>query len=62
MLSLRQLRYFVAIIDAGSVSRAATVLHIAQPALSQQLAHLESEIGTKLLRRYGFFSGSKTSS
>ncbi len=51
MLSLRQLRYFVAIIDAGSVSRAATVLHIAQPALSQQLAHLESEIGTKLLRR-----------
>lgn len=51
MLDLRQLRYFVAIVDAGSVSRAATVLHIAQPALSQQLAHLESEIGTKLLRR-----------
>jgi len=51
MLDLRQLRYFVAIADAGSVSRAALVLHIAQPALSQQLAHLEREIGTKLLRR-----------
>lgn len=51
MLDLRQLRYFVAIVDAGSVSRAANVLHIAQPALSQQLARLEAEIGTKLLRR-----------
>ena len=51
MIDLRQLRYFVAIADAGSVSRAALVLHIAQPALSQQLAHLEREIGTKLLRR-----------
>src|SRR5712692_7737144 len=51
MLDLRQLRYFVAIVDAGSVSRAALVLHIAQPAMSQQLAHLEREIGTKLLRR-----------
>jgi LysR family nitrogen assimilation transcriptional regulator len=51
MLDLRKLRYFVAIVDAGSVSRAANVLHIAQPALSQQLAHLEGEIGAKLLRR-----------
>jgi LysR family nitrogen assimilation transcriptional regulator len=51
MLDLRQLRYFVAIVDAGSVSRAAQVLHIAQPALSQQLAQLEADTGTKLLRR-----------
>jgi LysR family transcriptional regulator, nitrogen assimilation regulatory protein len=51
MLDLRQLRYFVAIVDAGSVSRAANVLHIAQPALSQQLAHLERDVGARLLRR-----------
>jgi LysR family nitrogen assimilation transcriptional regulator len=51
MLDLRQLRYFVAIVDAGSVSRAAQVLHIAQPALSQQLAQLEEDTGTRLLRR-----------
>lgn len=51
MLDLRQLRYFVAIVDAGSVSRAAQVLHIAQPALSQQLAQLEEATGTRLLQR-----------
>jgi LysR family transcriptional regulator, nitrogen assimilation regulatory protein len=51
MLDLRKLRYFVAIVDSGSVSRAAMILHIAQPALSQQLAQLEHETGMKLLRR-----------
>ncbi len=51
MLDLRQLRYFVAIVDAGSVSRAAQALYIAQPALSQQLSQLEQEIGIRLLRR-----------
>jgi LysR family nitrogen assimilation transcriptional regulator len=51
MLNLRQLRYFVAIVDAGSLSRAALTLHIAQPALSQQIANLEREVGTELLSR-----------
>ncbi len=51
MIDLRQLRYFVAIVDAGSFTRAAAVLHIAQPALSQQVSSLESEVGSKLLNR-----------
>jgi len=51
MLELRQLRYFTAIVDAGSLTRAASALYIAQPALSQQLATLEADLGVKLLNR-----------
>jgi LysR family nitrogen assimilation transcriptional regulator len=50
-MELRQLRYFVAIVDHGSLSRAALVLHVAQPALSQQLRQLEQELGAQLLHR-----------
>lgn len=50
-MHLRQLRYFVSIVDAGSFSRAAAVVHVAQPALSQQIAELEAELGTTLLHR-----------
>ncbi|RZT05812.1 LysR family transcriptional regulator, nitrogen assimilation regulatory protein [Duganella sp. CF402] len=50
-MELRQLRYFVAIVDHGSLSRAALVLHIAQPALTQQLRQLEEELGVQLLHR-----------
>lgn len=50
-MELRQLRYFVAIVDHGSLSRAARVLHIAQPALTQQLRQLEEELGAQLLHR-----------
>lgn len=50
-MELRQLRYFVAIVDHGSLSRAARVLHIVQPALSQQLQQLEEELGASLLHR-----------
>ena len=50
-MELRQLRYFVAIVDHGSLSRAAKVLHIVQPALTQQLHQLEDELGTLLLHR-----------
>ena len=38
-MDLRQLGFLVGVIDAGSVSRAAQALHIAQPALSQQIEH-----------------------
>jgi LysR family nitrogen assimilation transcriptional regulator len=51
VLDLRQLRYFVAIVDAGSLTRAAEVLHIAQPALSQQMASVEQDTGVRLLNR-----------
>jgi LysR family nitrogen assimilation transcriptional regulator len=50
-MELRQLRYFVAIVDHGSLSRAALVLHVAQPALTQQLRQLEEELGALLLHR-----------
>jgi LysR family nitrogen assimilation transcriptional regulator len=50
-MELRQLRYFVAIVDHGSLSRAARVLHIAQPALTQQVQQLEEELGAQLLHR-----------
>lgn len=50
-MELRQLRYYVAIVDHGSLSRAARVLHIAQPALTQQLKQLEDDVGAQLLHR-----------
>ncbi|HUA76571.1 MAG TPA: LysR family transcriptional regulator, partial [Acetobacteraceae bacterium] len=50
-MQLRHLRYFVKIVDAGSFSRAASVIHVAQPALSQQIGELEEELGVSLLQR-----------
>ncbi len=45
------LRYLVAVADAGQITRAAASLNIAQPALSQAIAALESEVGFPLLER-----------
>jgi LysR family transcriptional regulator, nitrogen assimilation regulatory protein len=50
-MQFRQLRYFVKIVEAGSFSRAASVVHVAQPALSQQVAELEERLGVMLLQR-----------
>ncbi|MEY4712040.1 MAG: hypothetical protein RIS88_1490 [Pseudomonadota bacterium] len=50
-MDLRQLRYFVQIVDSGSLAKASRQLFIAQPALSQQLAKLEAEVGKPLLVR-----------
>lgn len=50
-MNLRRLKYFVKIVDIGSMTQAADVLHIAQPALSQQLATLEGEVRQQLLVR-----------
>ncbi|GAA0496325.1 LysR substrate-binding domain-containing protein [Pigmentiphaga sp. GD03639] len=50
-MNLRTLRYFVAIVDAGSLSAAAQAISIAQPALSRQLRELEREMGQPLLIR-----------
>lgn len=50
-MNLRTLRYFVAIADAGSFTAAATVVAIAQPALTRQLRDLEAELGVQLLQR-----------
>lgn len=50
-MELRQLRYFLSIVEHGSVSRAAEALHVAQPALSLHLKRLETEFGCQLLHR-----------
>ena len=50
-MELRQLRYFLAIVDAQGLSRAAKQLHVAQSALSRQVADLEAELGVPLLVR-----------
>ena len=50
-MDLRQLRYFVGIVQAGSLSRAADQLHVAQSALSHHLASLEAELDRQLVMR-----------
>lgn len=50
-VDIRHLRYFIAIVESGSLSQAARRLHIVQPALSQRVADLEKELGTQLLIR-----------
>jgi DNA-binding transcriptional LysR family regulator len=51
MATLRALECLVAVLETGSVSRAAVALHMSQPALSHQLAVLEREIGTPAFER-----------
>ena len=52
-LTQRQLRLFVTTAELTSVSRAATVLHLTQPALTRALHDFESQLGAPLLRRSG---------
>jgi len=44
-VNLRQLRYFVAIVEAGNMTRAAEQLHVAQTALGMQIRQLEEDLG-----------------
>ena len=50
-METRKLAYFVKIVDAGTITKAAAALHVAQPALSQQVASLEAEFKQQLLIR-----------
>jgi LysR family tcuABC transcriptional regulator len=50
-MDIRQLKYFVQIVESGSLAKASRQLFIAQPALSQQMARLEGEVGKPLLVR-----------
>ncbi|WP_116133853.1 LysR substrate-binding domain-containing protein [Tropicimonas sp. IMCC34043] len=50
-VTLRQLRYFVAVAEQGQIGRAAEVCHVSQPALSVQIKDLEQGLGVMLLER-----------
>jgi DNA-binding transcriptional LysR family regulator len=51
MVSMRALECLVTIIEQGSLTKAAAVLHISQPALSHQIAAVERELGTPVIER-----------
>ena len=52
-MNLRHLRAFAAIVDAGGLAKAATRLHLSQPALSRQIQTLESDLAVTLFDRTG---------
>jgi DNA-binding transcriptional LysR family regulator len=52
-MQLQQLRAFAMIVDAGGFAKAATQLHVSQPALSRQISALEKDLGTPLFDRQG---------
>ncbi|GHH49795.1 LysR family transcriptional regulator [Streptomyces candidus] len=52
-MELRQLRYFVTVVEEESFTRAAARLHLAQPGVSAQVQQLERELGQRLLDRTG---------
>lgn len=51
MVQLKQLAYYVAVVDAGSISRASAAIRVAQPALSLQMGQIERLYGQRLLVR-----------
>lgn len=50
-MEIRVLRYFLAVVQEGTISSAANFLHLTQPTLSKQLMELEEELGTTLFHR-----------
>jgi LysR family nitrogen assimilation transcriptional regulator len=51
-MNLRQLKYFVGVVEAGNMTRAAEQLHVAQTALGMQIRQLEEDLGVALLVRH----------
>jgi len=51
MVSMRALECLVTIAEQGSLTQAAAILHLSQPALSHQIAALERELGTPVIER-----------
>lgn len=52
-MDLRQVEYFLAVVDHASTRRAAAALHVAQPSVAQGIRTLEQELGTQLFHRIG---------
>ena len=52
-MELRQLRYFIEVAEREHISEAAVHLHVAQSAVSRQIANLEDELGVQLFERIG---------
>jgi DNA-binding transcriptional LysR family regulator len=52
-VDVRQLEYFLAVVDQGGFHRAAQVLYVAQPSLSQSIRLLERDLGSELFHRIG---------
>lgn len=50
-MNLRDLEYFIAVVETGHFGRAAEMCHVSQPTLSTQIRKLEDELGTPLLER-----------
>src|SRR5262249_8885808 len=53
VIDVKRLRYFIAVCKHGGFSRAASVIGVAQPALTRQVQLLERELGLKLIARNG---------
>lgn len=51
-MEFRQLEYFIAVAETGSISAASRQVHVAQPALTRQMQLLEQDIGTRLFERH----------
>ncbi|MGN9781248.1 LysR family transcriptional regulator [Nonomuraea sp. ZG12] len=52
-MNVRELECFLAVVDQGSITRAASALYLAQPSLSQIIRRLEGDLGVELFRRVG---------
>lgn len=51
-MNVRQLKYFVSVVEAGNMTRAAELLHVAQTALGMQIRQIEEDLGVALLFRH----------
>ena len=52
-MMIRQMRYFIAVVETGNFGEAGEACHISQSAVSQQIQALENELGVQLLHRHG---------